>query len=48
MEKKPSKKQDKKIEELAEAHAIWFASVSDYIYKQAFIHGFKHAQTKKS
>jgi len=31
-----------KAEELAEAHAEWFSKIIKHIYKDAFIHGYKH------
>lgn len=33
---------DKKIEQMAEEHAVWTASLFKWVYKEAFIHGFKH------
>lgn len=29
---------------MAEQHAEWIAGYTKYIYKQAFIHGFKHGK----
>lgn len=34
-------------EELAEAHATWYAQLSKRIYKEAFKHGYKHGKEAK-
>ena len=39
------KKQQTK-EELAEAHAEWFGEATKWVYRQAFIHGYKHGEKK--
>lgn len=31
-------------EQLAEAHAEWTAKFFKWVYKEAFLHGFKHAK----
>jgi len=29
---------------LADAHASWFAQMSETIYRQAFVHGYRHGR----
>ena len=34
----------KEINELAEEHSEWFSKVIKFVYKEAFIHGYKHGK----
>jgi len=34
-------------QELAEQHAEWFARIAKIIYKEAFLHGYKHGKEVK-
>ena len=35
---------DKKAERMCQEHADWISSFVNYIYKTAFIHGYKHGR----
>lgn len=34
-------------EELAEAHAAWFAKICQFVFKEAMLHGIKHGRKTK-
>jgi len=34
-------------QKLAEDHAEWFAETTKWIYKQAFLHGYKHGKGRE-
>ena len=37
----------KTVEQLAEEHAEWTSQFLKWIYKQAFIHGYKHGKESR-
>ena len=38
----------KSVSELAEEHAEWTSKLFRWIYKEAFIHGYKHGKEEKN